>query len=243
MAKGTRIHNVADQFFVPHDNPPLFPSAASAASPPLFPSAAALAVSANDGLRPVHEAPLKESCSHPGGVPPGVGCLWCWHVAAAGDGGLSMPRLQDFLPQPLAAALGMERSEQDYLDVEGAESFPAVSAEWSALSAKGLLCSRAQLFFDVWNASGSKLWGQAAAGKIIVVRRGAHAFETITRNAETSGAAAVVILDDREEWNDDIEMGLESKRSPPRIPAILVPKRAESVLTGSDKRFAVIVRR
>lgn len=209
-------------------------------NPPLFPSAAAAMAADIHSPVSAHNAMLLDDTS----APPGVGCLWCWQVAAAGDGGLGMPRFQDFLPQPLLAAFRLDKEESDYLDILGGDSFPGVSAEWSAPNSKGQLCNRAPLFFDAWNASGSKVWGRAAAGSIVVARRGPGFFETITRNAEKAGAVAVVILDDRDEWDEDFELSLnEIGRMPPRIPAVLVPKRAESVLTAGQKCYAVIARR
>jgi len=213
-------------------------------NPPLFPFAAAAVTSGavgatRDNVVPMHDAVLTENKD----PKPGVGCVWCWHVAAAGDGGLGLPRLQDFLPTPLVVAFGLEQDKRDYIDIEGGDSYPCVSSDWSRPSDKGLLCIRAPIFFDSWNATGSKSWNQAAQGCIVVARRGGDAFETTTRNAEKAGAVGVVILDDRERWDDDFEMTLETRGVPPRIPAVLVPKRAEAVLTGTQRSYAVIVRR
>lgn len=216
-------------------------------SPPLFPSVAA-AVGAESAFGEpivVHEATLTENRD----PMPGMGCLWCWQVHTAAtasqsveDGRSGMAGLLDFLPGPLAYALGLDQ-KRDYLEIEGGDSFPAISADWSVPNAKGALCSHAPLFFDVWNATGSKGWGRGARGSIVVARRGPDLFETTTRRAEAAGAVAVVFLDDREEWDDDLEMTLDSAGAPPGIPAVLVPKRAESILTGTEKFSAIITRR
>lgn len=232
MAKVSARSNAAGRIIAHDKNPPLFPSAAAAIGAEFdFP------VSLNEPRISEKPEPLPM---------PGVGCLWCWQVAAVGDGdkGL-MPSLQDILPRSILTALhlGQAQNPRDYLDIEGGDSFPTVSADWSFPSEEGLLCIRAPLFFDVWNASGSKVWGRAAQGCIVVARRGSDFFEVTARNAESAGAVALVILDDRQEWDDDYEMTLETDGPPPRIPAVLVPKRAESLLTGATKQYAVIARR
>lgn len=234
MAKGWQVSpNLMMQVNAPEKNPPLFPSAAAAVA-----ATGPMQVMA-DVSKPVQESLLTESRTP---RPPGLGCVWCWQVAAAGDAGKEMPRLADLIPRPLAAALGMKIS-RDFLDIEGGKSFLAVSADWSAVGAKGVLCHRAPLFFDAWNASGSNEWDPKARGCIVVARRGADSFEAITRSAENVGAVAVVILDDQEEWEDDYDMALETAMAPPKIPAVLVSKQAEIVLTGQEKLHASIVRR
>eukprot|EP00427_Karlodinium_veneficum_P010292 CAMPEP_0169090408 /NCGR_PEP_ID=MMETSP1015-20121227/15801_1 /TAXON_ID=342587 /ORGANISM="Karlodinium micrum, Strain CCMP2283" /LENGTH=146 /DNA_ID=CAMNT_0009150807 /DNA_START=49 /DNA_END=486 /DNA_ORIENTATION=+ len=88
----------------------------------------------------------------------------------------------------------------DFIEIEGHQPIEAISGDWhSNLVKDGILCSAALVLFDANNASGREQW-EDAVGKIVVAMRGNASFEVITRNAEDSGAVAVIIVDSEPVW-------------------------------------------
>lgn len=221
-------------------NAPLFPSAAAAAGsgPPGRSRPPSNVWGPNTTVMGYDESErFTASEGHDGPIAPGAGCLWCWHV---GNNGSNWPAWRDLLPAPLSSFL---RERMDYLDIEGYDTFPAASAEWSKPSATGLVCRRAPVTFDPWNVNGAKAWSKAASGTIVVARRGAESFETVTKNAQRAGALAVIFVDEEEPLDTSIELCLESSSPTPIIPAIMVGKASEDPLCSGRQLYASIIRR
>eukprot|EP00450_Noctiluca_scintillans_P010133 CAMPEP_0194497874 /NCGR_PEP_ID=MMETSP0253-20130528/14684_1 /TAXON_ID=2966 /ORGANISM="Noctiluca scintillans" /LENGTH=180 /DNA_ID=CAMNT_0039339435 /DNA_START=35 /DNA_END=577 /DNA_ORIENTATION=+ len=129
------------------------------------------------------------------------------------------------------------KPKTDYLEIDGV-SVPCMSATWNKSllpqgHVSGVICPLAPLMFDEYNSTGKGVWGQAGRGCIVVVYRGEESFETITRNAEASGAVGVVVINNSEDSRKRIKIVPQDKaRPPPRIPAVCVSRSLGPVLTA-----------
>eukprot|EP00747_Dinoflagellata_sp_TGD_P188256 gnl/TRDRNA2_/TRDRNA2_46976_c0_seq1.p1 gnl/TRDRNA2_/TRDRNA2_46976_c0~~gnl/TRDRNA2_/TRDRNA2_46976_c0_seq1.p1 ORF type:complete len:185 (-),score=36.93 gnl/TRDRNA2_/TRDRNA2_46976_c0_seq1:47-601(-) len=170
------------------------------------------------------------------------------HVATVdGSGYLDWPGLESWLPTPLRSLF---RAKVDFLEVDGEAPVAGVSAEWTAWlyncssSTDGalLICPPAPLLFDPANKDGTTAWGSAGKGAAVVTKRGDTTFEEMARNAEASGAAALVVVDNSEVMGGE-KPPLDPK--PLELPAILVPARVGELLLSERCKGlkASIVRR
>eukprot|EP00403_Amphidinium_massartii_P027412 CAMPEP_0178401734 /NCGR_PEP_ID=MMETSP0689_2-20121128/16458_1 /TAXON_ID=160604 /ORGANISM="Amphidinium massartii, Strain CS-259" /LENGTH=335 /DNA_ID=CAMNT_0020022571 /DNA_START=156 /DNA_END=1163 /DNA_ORIENTATION=+ len=146
------------------------------------------------------------------------------------------------------------RKDADCLHLIGqGEPVPGCSSEWTRKIKprrnNGQICGLAPIFFDENNQDGLGRWPTQARSAILVARRGAS-FELLARNAERAGATALVIVNNRDEWDEDFEIKQEKppiQDTPPAVPTILVPSRLEPLLCGGASGFrtfrAVLVRK
>ena len=138
----------------------------------------------------------------------------------------------------ISSLLRPTQKRVDFLELDGHDPVACESAEWnsgllSQKQASGVICPPAPLMFDEYNSTGKGVWGQAGRGCIVVVYRGEESFETITRNAEASGAVGVVVINNGEDSRKRIKIVPQDKtRPPPRIPAVCVSRRLGPVLTA-----------
>jgi hypothetical protein len=135
--------------------------------------------------------------------------------------------------------------DTDFVEIDGHQPIEAISADWSSklIGKDRVLCSAASVHFDKSNALGLLRWSAAAHGKIVVAMRGAASFEEIAKNAEASGALAVIVVDDRPVWKNNFSLTKDGG-STPRIPAVLVSKDyAHLLCSGCNGKQASISRR
>jgi len=153
-----------------------------------------------------------------------------------------VPKFMKKLRRP--AAFG---GEADFLDIPGMDPIEAISADWSdaLVGQGGVLCNSAPVYFDVGNASGTAAWGPTARGTAVVAMRGLASFEEMVVNAASSGAVALIIIDNEPDFKNDyvITMDTEGAKAP-SIPAVIVPKQhSECLCSGRASLTAAISRR
>jgi len=121
------------------------------------------------------------------------------------------------------AALG---GEADFVEIPGMDPIEAISADWSDALVRqgGVLCNSSPVYFDVGNASGAAAWGPTARGTVVVALRGLASFEEMVVNAASSGAVALIIIDNEPDFKNDYVITMDTEGAkPPSIPAVIVP--------------------
>mmetsp|Transcript_5108 Transcript_5108/g.8927 ORF Transcript_5108/g.8927 Transcript_5108/m.8927 type:complete len:395 (-) Transcript_5108:273-1457(-) len=170
------------------------------------------------------------------------------------SGQVAKPHVQA-LVAPLRRRISkLLRKQTDCLVMmEQAEVVPTCSADWTRSirprPANGQICRLAPVLFDEQNPDGLGSWPSQARNAIVVVRRGAS-FELVTRNAQQAGALAVIVVNNRAAWDQNLEIAQEKppiQDDPPAIPTVLVPARMEQLLCAGPSGYrpfrAVLVRK
>mmetsp|Transcript_135389 Transcript_135389/g.260102 ORF Transcript_135389/g.260102 Transcript_135389/m.260102 type:complete len:211 (+) Transcript_135389:38-670(+) len=133
----------------------------------------------------------------------------------------------------------------DVIEIDGHDPIEAISADWSddLIDEAGSLCTRTRVVFDVHNPGGAASWGAGAQGAIVVAVRGGASFSEMASNAVSSGAVALIVVDNEVRWKNDWVMTKDADQAPP-IPAVLVSKDyAHCLCSGCPDLTAAISRR
>lgn len=140
------------------------------------------------------------------------------------------------------------KSKECWLEIEDLPPIAAIGADWNPrpVPGSGSLCPPGKVLFSAANETGAIPWGPEANGTVVVALRGGESFEDIALNAEASGALAVVLIDNEEQWSTDWEIGRENpptREKPPVVPMVIVPKSFRNVLCKRENLQASIAKR
>jgi len=174
------------------------------------------------------------------------------NIGLLGNGSISPPRKHSgSFTKTVKEHLLFERTAEcggktDFVEIEGMEPIEGISADWSKslMCPNGMLVPPAPVFFDFSNADGSKPWGCAARGTIVVtIRGGIVSFDEMAHNAAEAGALGLIVIDNEPKWKNNYVLTPDTLTEPP-VPAVLISHKYNQIMcSGCNGAKVSIMRR